>query len=189
MITNLVGTRIRSIRRQRNLTQQQLADLAGIPRATLATVEKDAANPSLAVAFKIACALEMTLDQLVDASRRFIRVLPGSQMHRVESGDDGYQAVLLTPPNILHLSQWSFSLRPGAEYLGKPHPPGSEEYLHVQAGEIELDVGGELARLRGGDTACFHGNARHFYRNPSSDVVAQGIMTILTAPDEEKMTG
>ncbi|MBF0613961.1 MAG: helix-turn-helix domain-containing protein [Magnetococcales bacterium] len=187
MITNLVGTRIRSIRRQRKLTQQQLADLAGIPRATLATVEKDDANPSLGVVFKIACALEMTLDQLVDASRRFIRVIPGSQMHRIASADEGYQAVLVTPPNILHVTQWAFMLRPGAVYMGKPHLPGSEEYLLVQEGEVELDVGGEKALLQAGDTACFHGNAQHSYRNPAVAGVARGVMTILATRAEEKV--
>ena len=41
MISNLVGNRIREIRAKRNITQQQLADTANIPRATLATIEKD----------------------------------------------------------------------------------------------------------------------------------------------------
>ncbi|WP_420905714.1 helix-turn-helix domain-containing protein [Candidatus Magnetaquiglobus chichijimensis] len=186
MITNLVGTRIRSIRRQRKLTQQQLADLAGIPRATLATVEKDDANPSLAVVFKIACALEMTLDQLVDASRRFIRVLPVDQMRRVESGEGRYQAMMVTPSNMLHLTQWSFTLQPGGGYAGKPHLPGSEEYLHVLEGEVELEVGGERARVGAGETACFHGNAQHHYRNLSTRQSARGIMTILAIDPEKK---
>ncbi|MEO5347904.1 MAG: XRE family transcriptional regulator [Magnetococcus sp. YQC-9] len=186
MITNLVGTRIRSIRRQRKLTQQQLANLAGIPRATLATVEKDDANPSLGVVFKIACALEMTLDQLVDASRRFIRVLPGGEMRRVESGEGLYQAVMVSPPNILHLTQWSFTLKPGGGYAGKPHLPGSEEYLYVMEGEVDLEVGGERARVRAGETACFHGNAQHFYRNPSDRVTTRGVMTILVNDPEKK---
>lgn len=52
MVSNLVGNRIRELRAKRKLTQQQLANRADIPRATLATIDKDDSNPGLAAAYK-----------------------------------------------------------------------------------------------------------------------------------------
>ena len=188
MISNLVGTRIRSVRGQRKLTQQQLADLAGIPRATLATVERDDANPSLSVVFKIAEALGMAVDDLVESTRRRVLRIPSGEMRRVASGDGAYRAVTVSPPGRFHITQLLFTLDPGGQYVGKPHPPGSEEYLHVLAGEIDLEIGGEATRLKGGDSACFHGNVRHVYRNPGVEE-SRGVVTILEGVGRESVEG
>ncbi len=184
MITNLVGTRIRAIRAERNLTQQQLADLAGISRATLATIEKDDANPSLAVVHKIAVALGAGLDELVVESHQRVQVFPGEKMRQVESGDGVYRATIISPANAHHLLQQVFHLRAGACYEGKPHPPGSEEYLYILEGEIVIEVAGERVHLKQGDSARFGGNVHHYYRN-SSQNESQGLVTILER--EEKI--
>ncbi|MBF0453464.1 MAG: helix-turn-helix transcriptional regulator [Magnetococcales bacterium] len=165
MITNLVGTRIRSIRAQRKLTQQQLADLAGIPRPTLATVERDDSNPSLSVVFKVANAFGMTLDQLVESSHRKVRVYRANKMRQITSGDGDYHATTITPSQLFHINQLEFFLQVGGIYEGKPHPPGSEEHLYILQGEISLDVSQETIHLSKGDYACFLGNVRHVYRN------------------------
>ncbi|MBF0145188.1 MAG: helix-turn-helix transcriptional regulator [Magnetococcales bacterium] len=188
MITNLVGIRIRSLRAQRKLTQKQLADLAGIPRATLATVERDDANPSLAVVFKIANALGMTVDQLIESAQRKIQHWPSRTMGVVESGDRAYRAVTISPLSAFHITQLIFSLVPGGSYEGKPHPPGSEEYLHVLEGNMVLEVAGESMAMGTMDTACFQGNVRHFYRNPH-EVGAVGLVTILEGVRGEKIEG
>ncbi|MBF0449011.1 MAG: helix-turn-helix transcriptional regulator [Magnetococcales bacterium] len=184
LITNLVGTKIRSVRSWKKLTQKQLADLAGIPRATLATVERDDANPSLAVVFKIANALGMTIDQLVESSQRKIKHIPAATMPRVQSGDEAYRAVTVTPGGAFHFVQLIFELDAGGVFEGKPHPPGSEEYLYVSHGEVTLSLAGEESKLKQGDAACFHGNIRHTYRNPGSKI-AIGVVSILTGTGKE----
>jgi XRE family transcriptional regulator, regulator of sulfur utilization len=178
-----VGTRIRSVRSARKLTQKKLADLAGIPRATLATVERDDANPSLAVVFKIASALGMTIDQLVESSRRNILHIPAASMPHVQSGDSAYRATTVSPVGLFHVVQLVFELDAGGTLEGKPHHPGSEEYLHVIRGEIELSLGGEEVLVKQGDTACFNGNIRHVYSNLGSEM-SMGVVTILAGTEE-----
>ncbi len=186
LISNLVGTRIRAIRGQRKKTQQQLAEMAGIPRATLATVERDDANPSLAVVFKVATALGMTIDELVESDHRRIRHVPANVMRRVISGDEDYRAVTVSPPGSFHFTQLVFFLRSQGIYPGVPHPPGSEEYLHVLQGEVELDVAGEHLLLKAGETAAFHGNVRHTYRNPGPGE-SWAVVTILEGVGKDNL--
>ncbi|ABK43350.1 transcriptional regulator, XRE family [Magnetococcus marinus MC-1] len=180
MVNNLAGMRIRQLRSQRKLTQQALADMAEIPRATLATVEKDDANPSLAVVYKIARALGLSIDQLLVTERERIQVVPADQMRWVETADGRYRAVVVSPGNALHFFQQIFSLQAGAVYEGRPHPPGSEEYLHVLEGALELELAGECKRLVKGDSARFGGNVLHQYRNPTEQTV-RCLVTILEA--------
>ncbi|MEG3639939.1 XRE family transcriptional regulator [Magnetococcus sp. PR-3] len=181
MVSNLAGMRIRQLRSQRKLTQQALADMAEIPRATLATVEKDDANPSLAVVYKIASALGMSIDQLLVTEEERIQVVPAQEMRWIESADGRYRAVVVSPGNALHFFQQIFVLQPGAQYEGRPHPPGSEEYLHILEGELELELAGECKKLVPGDSGRFGGNVFHMYRNPGKQPV-RCLVTILEAP-------
>ncbi|MCL2841560.1 MAG: helix-turn-helix domain-containing protein [Defluviitaleaceae bacterium] len=60
MITNAVGSRIKEVRLQLNLSQEKLALRAGIDRTFLAGVESGARNISLKSLDKIISALELT---------------------------------------------------------------------------------------------------------------------------------
>ena len=51
-------------RAKKRWTQQQLADHVGVSRQTIAALEKDKYNPSLILAFKIANALEGTIEEV-----------------------------------------------------------------------------------------------------------------------------
>ena len=51
------GSHIRQIRNQKKLTQEQLADLAGISENTIATLESGKLNTTVATCFDIAKAL------------------------------------------------------------------------------------------------------------------------------------
>ncbi len=178
MITNLAGTQIRAIRATRNLTQQQLADLAKIPRATLASVERDDGNPSLAVVFKIALALGTTVDELIIEEHQRVQTINKCDMPTTQSEDGTYHAIIVSPPDSKHLLQLIFTLDPESAYEGKPHPPGSEEYLHILNGEVIIEVAGENMHLKKGDSARFGGNVHHIYRNPTKSAV-MGLVTIL----------
>ena len=49
---------------EKNLTQQELADLVGVTRQTVGLIEKGNYNPTLSLCIKISKALDRTLDQL-----------------------------------------------------------------------------------------------------------------------------
>ncbi len=182
MITNLAGNCIRELRAKRKMTQQQLADKAEIPRATLATIEKDESNPSLAAVYKIAVALDSTIDDLLETHHDRVEVTLREVMGRAESGDGRYRATTVSPLGSPSISQQLFQLDPASTYHGKPHPPGSEEYLHITQGEVVLEIAGEKTGLRMGDSAHFRGNVKHSYHNPGA-TQTQGIVTILAFPD------
>jgi putative transcriptional regulator len=51
-------------RAKKRWTQQQLADAVAVSRQTIAALEKEKYNPSLILAFKLAIALETTIEEL-----------------------------------------------------------------------------------------------------------------------------
>ena len=62
----LFGRRVRELRQKRKLTQEKLAELAGVDIGYLGSIERGQENPTLAVLDKIATAFGTTLNQILD---------------------------------------------------------------------------------------------------------------------------
>ena len=67
-----LGTNIGQLREVRGLTQQQMAKLAGVPRATWAHLESGNANPTLSVLHRAAAALQVTMEELISMTRAVV---------------------------------------------------------------------------------------------------------------------
>jgi Predicted transcriptional regulators len=59
-----VKNRIRELRKELKISQDELAKLCGVSRQTINAIENDKYDPSLALAFKLAKHLRTTVDQL-----------------------------------------------------------------------------------------------------------------------------
>ena len=58
--------RIKEFRSKRNLTQEELADAAGIRRETIVFLEQGKYNPSLLLAHRVATALKTKIETLFE---------------------------------------------------------------------------------------------------------------------------
>lgn len=57
-------TRVRELRKQSKLTQQQLADLVHVSNRTIISIEKEQYSPSLMLAYRIAEGFGVTVEEL-----------------------------------------------------------------------------------------------------------------------------
>lgn len=55
---------VESLRRVRDLSQEQLGDALGVSRQTIISIEKGKYNPSLDLAFRLARFFEMTIEEI-----------------------------------------------------------------------------------------------------------------------------
>ena len=62
-----VMNRIRDIREERKLTQEELAERAGLPRQHVSDLERGVMRPRIDTAQKLAAALGVTVDDLFPA--------------------------------------------------------------------------------------------------------------------------
>jgi DNA-binding XRE family transcriptional regulator len=60
----IITTRIKELRARYNLTQDDLADMVGVTRQTMLYLEKGKYNPSLVLAYKVAKALNATIEEV-----------------------------------------------------------------------------------------------------------------------------
>ena len=92
----MICENIQILRKKQNLTQESLAELVGVTRQTIAKWESGESVPDLSLAGKLAAALDVTLDELVEAPREELadESLKGKHMFGVVTVGDKGQIVI-----------------------------------------------------------------------------------------------
>jgi transcriptional regulator with XRE-family HTH domain len=171
---------LQHLREARGLTQQQMAKIAGMPRATWTHLESGDGNPTLAVLYRAAQALGVSLEELIAEPRAVLRHYPAGSLPTRSPGDASVRKLL--PDPIPGMEMDRIELPPRGRMTGAPHTPGTREYLTCERGCITLVVGGQRWEVSPGDVVVFRGDQKHSYSN-SGDVVAVGYSVVTLASE------
>lgn len=178
-LADRLARNIRQLRDARALTQQQMAKLSGLPRATWANLESGSANPTLGVLRRVAVALQVSIEELVSAPRALAKHYPLGTLPTRTRGDVVIRKLL--PDRVPGMEMERMELPRGARMNGVPHTPGTSEYLTCESGQIQLVAGGESWTLTPGDVVVFRGDQRHSYNNLGTGT-AIGYSVVMFAP-------
>ena len=175
-INRNLADNIRRLREARNLSQQQIAKLSGIPRPTWASLETGSATPTLAVLSKAANALNVSIEELVGSPRSEFEFIAAAKVPVRKRQDAKLRP--LVPEALPGLEISRTELAPGGRMVGVPHTVGTREYLTCERGQVELVAGGEHHLLKEGDMLVFRGDQRHSYLNPDKKRVSISISVV-----------
>jgi transcriptional regulator with XRE-family HTH domain len=174
-----LGGNIRALRLSRRLTQQQMAKLSGLPRATWANLESGASNPTLSVLHRAAIALQVSLEELVARPRASARHYPKGSLPSRTRGAISVSSLL--PDSVPGMLLERIQIPPGERLIGVPHTPGTREYLTCEVGAIDLVASGQSFHVAAGDVVVFRGDQRHSYANPGQKP-AVGYSVVILEP-------
>jgi XRE family transcriptional regulator, regulator of sulfur utilization len=163
-LSSRLAKNIKQLREARGLTQQQIAEIAGVPRATWAHLESGAGNPTLGSLHKAALALQVSIEELISTPRAACQLYPRGALPTRSPGQALVRKLLPDPIPGMEIDR--IEVAPGGRMTGVPHTPGTREYLTCESGMILLVVSGERWTLASGDVAVFRGDQRHSYHNP-----------------------
>jgi XRE family transcriptional regulator, regulator of sulfur utilization len=181
MAVNLAQN-LRYIRQRRNLTQQDLAKLCGVPRSTVGQIETGSCNPTLSVLARVAMSLHVSIEELLSTPQARCAVFPKGTLPTSSRGRGGtVQVQKLLPDPIPGMEIDRMELPPGARMTGVPHRPGTREYLCCERGQLTFWAAGERYTLAPGDVAAFQGDQAHSYQNDGA-IVAVGFSVVTLAP-------
>jgi transcriptional regulator with XRE-family HTH domain len=168
---DVLADNLKRQRKQANLTQAELAEAAGLPRATVANLEQPGANPSVTTIIAVAKALGISIDELLapPPEHRHYKVMPHEmQEYRAEGG--AYIARLLSPISSKGVQIHQVTLQPGCRSIGRPHPLGAQEFFCTQQGTAVLQIEDDRVEVPAGCLVQFPGHRRHIYENPGKEV-------------------
>ena len=158
-----LAANIKRLRERRGLTQQELAELSGVPRPTIANLESGTANPTLLVLLKVADSLGATIEELVGAIGPVIAVHRARTLPERKKG--GAAIRRLIPDGFRPAEFERVEIAPGGKFGVRAEPTGSREVLACEAGEIELSASGETVRLGAGDVVAIGADQPRDYSN------------------------
>ncbi|MEI5999892.1 helix-turn-helix transcriptional regulator [Paraburkholderia bengalensis] len=163
-----VGEQIQRLRSERKMTLDDLSRAAGVSKSMLSEIERDKANPTIAVAWRLTNALGVSLDSLF-APQKAPDPIAVSGPHDIPtlSGHDArYQLRVWGPIELAGKFEWyELTLQPGGALVSSAHEPGTREHLTVLHGVIDIDAAGTTKRLKTADTARYVADEPHAIRN------------------------
>jgi transcriptional regulator with XRE-family HTH domain len=176
-----VGERLRELRRFRRLTLATIASRSGLSESFLSQVERGRSSASIASLRRIADALGVSISDLFEQE--------GAPRPTVVRRDDRPalafgvlgRKLLLTPRPLRHLEVFVGELDVGGSTGDQPYAHGdSEELFVVLAGNVQLELGGELFELERGDSIDYRSSTPHRVSNIGHDLAE--VMWIISPP-------
>lgn len=176
-----VGATLQKMRLERSLTLEDLSRAAGVSKSMLSQIEREKANPTIAVAWRLANALGVSIGELLASETRqteSIHVLEAHELPTLPGDHAGYVLRILGPMELAGKFEWyELTLAPGGALASNPHDPGTAEHLTLLQGTMELDVNGEKKKLKTGATARYQADRSHSIRNPGK-TEARALMVV-----------
>lgn len=165
-----VSRNIKRIREQKKLTLDAAASATGVSRSMLAQIEKGDANPTISVLWKIANGYKVSFTSLIEEAPEAATVLPADAVSPIVEDDGRY----VNYPAFGFDEQRGFEtyrilIAPGGYLRAEPHLKGTEEYVTVFSGTLEIVAAERTFLLHPGDSIRFLADVAHSYRNAGAD--------------------
>jgi transcriptional regulator with XRE-family HTH domain len=185
---NNLKEKIKGLRKERNLTLEQLAIIVGCSKSYISQLENGVATPSISMLGKLSEGLNTNITNLFlngEESRnqstariKASKSTKTSYFHlrknrrRTVNYPDGktISQFLTTAVYQKTMQPIYTTIEPGGRSNGDEmitHPENSEEFVWVVKGKVDFEIKGDKFTIEEGDTLYFDGNIPHRWKNTS----------------------
>lgn len=171
-----LGSRVKQLRSEKQWSLEDLANASGVSRSMLSQIEREQANPTLAVTLRIARAFGLSLGELLEmpGAGSGVQVIRGDDRAYHYRSDKDCQIRTLSPLNLeKDIEFYQVRLQQGGALRSSPHFQGTREFLTVQEGRVRVESAGDAEELRPGDSASYRADVAHaIINNGKGEAVA-----------------
>ncbi|MCG6879046.1 MAG: cupin domain-containing protein [Deltaproteobacteria bacterium] len=172
-----VGERVKQVRKDRDLTLQDISQRTDLEVAFLEQIENGSVAPPLGTVIKLAKALDLKMGYFIsgDEDRPFtiVRKNDGKVVSRYSSKKGkyyGYGYESLAPhKKDRHMEPFLVSLEPSESDEERSAHDG-QEFIYVLEGAMEVRLGEEVYVLDPGDSIYYDSTVPHLVKNHGKDV-------------------
>lgn len=178
-----LGKRLRTLRKQRKITLQNLSEQANCSVNYLSQVERGLSSPTIETLMRISEALDIRLNDLFaeELHSDFPQVISKNERKSFRKNLSGVTYYALCAPDYQDfLDAFIINLEPGSDTGNVSHKAEGTEFLFVLSGEIDLIFGGQTLCLTTGDSICFDSGKNHYFKNIGASKAE--VISIATPP-------
>ena len=156
-----IGAKVKELRVQKGLTQEELADRTELSKGFISQLERDLTSPSIATLMDILQALGTDLKDFFNEEPEEQIVFKESDYFEKLDEEYGNKTEWIIPNAQKNMMEpILLTLQPGGHsYEDDPHE--GEEFGYVLSGSVLLTVGGAKHKLKKGDSFYFSPTRPH----------------------------
>lgn len=177
-----VGTRLRSLRHQQELSLRALAERCGLSINAISQIERGENSPTVSSLHRLATALNVPITDFFQADARQTVVFVKRELALQAQSSGVVMESLGIGLFNQQLEPFRMTMGPGAGDSIDPISHSGEEFIHCLEGKIEYMVGERVFHLEPGDSLLFDATQQHAYRN-SSATSASFLLVFQTSED------
>ncbi|MFZ5872640.1 MAG: helix-turn-helix domain-containing protein [Actinomycetota bacterium] len=178
-----VGAQLRTLRKMRNLTLEELGRRSDVSMGLISQIERGRGNPSFNTLVQMAHALDVPIGRLFHTAEETSPVVRADQRRSLDvKRGNGVEALheLLTPGLDGALEAIWVEAPAGYDTSETPFSHAGEEFGLVLSGRHEVYLDGVRHELGPGDAITYQSTTPHWYRNPGPETVKA--VWIITPP-------
>jgi transcriptional regulator with XRE-family HTH domain len=180
-VSRYMSQNIAALRHSRQMSQLALAKLAEVPRSTVTYLESGQGNPSLQNLIRIAGALQVSIEELLNRPRPQCKLIKREEVP-VQKRANGMATIFKLLPDPIPATEIDrMEIQAGGRMGGIPHTQNTKEYLVCISGQMEIHVSGDKYRVSPGDVLAFSGDQPHSYHNVGKGK-AECLSVVVLAP-------
>ncbi len=161
-----IGSRLRSLRIRKNLTQGELADRCELSKGFISQVERNLSSPSIATLMDLLECLGTSLQEFFADQAEEKTVFSPEDMFVKTDGEElrGTITWLIPDAQKNRMEPILLEIAEGGKSYSMP-PHEGEEFGYVLSGSVFLVQGGKKTRVWNGCSFCIHPREEHHLEN------------------------
>ncbi len=175
-----IGQKIKELRVQKSLTQEELADRAELSKGFISQLERDLTSPSIATLVDILQCLGTNLEEFFSGTTSEQVVFKKTDYFEKYDADLKNLVKWIIPNAQKNMMEpIHLTLDPGGStYPDNPHE--GEEFGYVLSGTIVLHIGSRNYKVKKGESFYFTANKQHYIT--ASDKSGATLLWVSTPP-------
>ena len=162
-----IGEKLRRLRLQRNLTQEEMADRCELSKGFISQVERDLASPSIATLTDMLECLGSNLKEFFSETDADEKTVFSEADMFVKTDEETLKgSITWLVPSAQKNKMEPILVELGENGRTQEMPPhDGEEFGYVLQGAVVLRVDGKAMKIKTGESFCLHPSAAHWIEN------------------------
>lgn len=166
-----IGERLKEIRKSRQLTLDDVAELTGVSKPMLGQIERGQSSPTINTLWKISTGLKIPLSFFCKQQEAEYTIASLEKNQRITEENGGMRAYPLFPFDpVRNVEVFFIEFDAGIRHDSLPHVEGVEEYVFPIQGTLKMVIGGKEVFLQEKESIRFRADIPHAYHNISDKV-------------------